>query len=383
MKCVAIIPARGGSKGVPLKNLRKLGGARLLVRSIQAAQQCELVSDVYVTTDCPEHSYVATKVGAKVIMRPDSLATDEASSESALHHALLEIEKSAALPDCVAFLQCTSPYTTPGEIHDILLPLLNGTADSTFSATRAHGFLWRATGHGSYSGINHDPQRPRQRRQDLAPEYLETGAAYGFMARNFLEKRNRFIGNIIAVEAKSTPADIDTMEDMIKAQKACGRLIWHPPTCLAPKAIITDFDGVHTDGKVTVAEDGSESVICNRRDGLGIEIARANGLKVLILSREQNGVVEARARKLKVDCIQGCDDKLTALAAWLRTNNLYWDDIAYVGDDLNDLDCLQLAGISICPSDATPVVKECVDIQLTRKGGDGCLREIMERLELI
>lgn len=382
MRCAALIPARGGSKGLSLKNLRKVTGVRLLVRSIHTARACDLISDIFVSTDCPELSYVSAKAGAKVILRPAAISTDEASSEDAIHHALLEIQKSGPLPDCIAFLQCTSPFTTASEIRDVLAPILAGSADSAFLAKRAHGFLWRAAEDGTYHGINHDHLTNRVRRQDLPPEYQETGAIYGFLARDFLKNRNRFIGRIVAVEGSSFPADIDTMEDLMNAQKAC---VGFPATripCSIPKVLITDFDGVHTNGKVTVSQDGTESVVCSRRDGLGIEIARKNGFQVLVLSKEQNLVVEARARKLGIECIQGCDYKLPALAAWLKQNGLHWDDIAYVGDDVNDLDCLQLAGLSICPADAVPIVKDHVDLQLRTPGGGGCIREIVDHFQL-
>lgn len=382
MKCVAIIPARGGSKGLPLKNLRKVAGIRLLARSIHAARQCDLISDVYVSTDCSELSFVATRAGAKVVIRPEVLSTDEASSEDAILHVLREIQKSGTLPDCVAFLQCTSPFTTAGEIADVLEPLVAGTADSAFAAKRAHGFLWRDSGDGTYQGVNHEHLKPRVRRQDLAPEFQETGAIYGFFARDFLETRNRFIGRVKAVEGTSFPADIDTMDDIVAVQKACDGFGATPIAHGMPKVLITDFDGVHTDGKVLVAQDGTESVVCSRRDGMGVEIARNNGLQVVILSKEKNPVVEARARKLRIECIQGCDDKLATLASWLKSRELHWDDIAYIGDDVNDLDCMQLAGLSICPADAVALVKDYADIKLLTPGGEGCIREIIDRFQL-
>jgi YrbI family 3-deoxy-D-manno-octulosonate 8-phosphate phosphatase len=383
MRCAALIPARGGSKGIPLKNLRKIAGVRLLVRSIQAAQACELISDVFVSTDCPELSHVATRAGAKVILRPEAISTDQASSESAIHHALLEIQKIGDLHDCIAFLQCTSPFTTSDEIRDVLTPIISGKADSAFLAKRAHGFLWQESEGGSYHGVNHNHLLTRVRRQDLAPEFIETGAIYGFRANDFLNLKNRFIGKIVAIEGRSIHADIDTFEDLMEAQRACVQLSGATVSHFIPKALITDFDGVHTNGKVNIAQDGSESVVCNRRDGMGIEAAKKKGLQVLILSKEKNPVVEARAQKLGVECIHGCDDKLTILSKWLKSKDLHWDDIAYVGDDVNDLDCLQLAGLSICPADAVTIVKDHSDIQLKTRGGEGCVREIIEHFQLI
>jgi YrbI family 3-deoxy-D-manno-octulosonate 8-phosphate phosphatase len=382
MKCVAIIPARGGSKGLVLKNLRKIGGERLVVRTVKAALESELISDVYVSTDCPEIAHASKNAGARVIVRPADLAEDECSSESAIQHVLLELEKSGEMPDFVAFLQCTSPFTTADDVTNVIRPLIDGTAESSFLAVTSHGFLWKHDqAAGGVVGINHDHLGVRQRRQDRAPEYKETGAVYGFGAAEFLQRPNRFIGRIMAVESQSVPFDIDDMQDLLQANDTISnarRTIPSRPI----KALVTDFDGVHTDGNVTVFQDGCEAVRCNRRDGMGIEIARKQGLPILILSKEKNPVVEMRARKLRIECIHGCDDKLSALSAWLREKKLHWDDIAYVGDDINDLDCLQLAGLSICPADGVARVKSCCDLHLQAAGGEGCIREIVNYLEL-
>ncbi len=382
MRCVAIIPARGGSKGLRLKNLRKIAGERLICRSVKAALGSELISEVYVTTDCPQIAHAARGAGARIITRPTDLAGDECSSESAIQHVLLELENSGEMPQFVAFLQCTSPFTSPEDVTNVLRPLIEGKAESTFLAVPSHGFLWKPKANDDgLEGVNHDYLGIRQRRQDREPEYRETGAVYGFGAAAFLERLNRFIGRVMAVESRSTPFDIDDMQDLLQANDTAGkagRKIPNRPI----KALVTDFDGVHTDGKVTVSQDGTETVRCDRRDGMGIEIARKNGLPILILSKEKNPVVEMRARKLRVECIHGCDDKLSALSDWLRTKQLHWDDIAYVGDDINDLDCLQLAGLSICPSDGVARVKSCCDLHLQTPGGAGCIREIVNYLEL-
>lgn len=380
MKFTAIIPARGGSKGVPLKNLRKVGGCRLLVRSILAAKRCDQIGETVVSTDCPQLAHAASHAGARVIMRPAEIATDEATSESALLHVLDELSKTGDSPDAVIFLQCTSPFTSSDEIRRVMAPILDGKADSAFSAASSHRFIWRQSPDGTVQGANHDHRQQRKRRQDLDPEFVETGAIYCFRTEDFLKSRNRFHGRVMAVEIDSPSLEIDSVEDMVQAHRASGPYRMSPPPLATPKVLVTDFDGVHTDGKVHVLEDGREAVVCNRRDGLGIEMARRAGLEILILSKERNPVVDARAAKLGVECIRGCDHKLTVLSQWLNARGLFWDEIAYVGDDLNDLDCLQLAGVSICPADAVAAVRDICDIRLEVAGGDGCVREIVDRL---
>jgi N-acylneuraminate cytidylyltransferase len=225
-------------------------------------------------------------------------------------------------------------------------------------------------------GVNHDHTGVRKRRQDLEPEFRETGAVYAFGAADFLARGNRFVGRIEAVESESIPFDLDDFEDLLQANETAGPFRAFSPVGI--KLLVTDFDGVHTDGKVTVSQDGVESVRCSRRDGLGVGLAKQRGLKVLILSKEKNPVVLRRAEKLGVECIHGCDHKLRALESWIRNAGLHWDEVAYLGDDVNDLECLQVAGLACCPSDAVPMVKRAADLVLQARGGDGCVREMID-----
>jgi YrbI family 3-deoxy-D-manno-octulosonate 8-phosphate phosphatase len=377
MSCIAIIPARGGSKGIPLKNLRKLGGVRLIERSIQAARACDEISRVYVSTDCRQIANSANRAGATVITRPDQFSGDAASSEAALTHCLESIGSGAILP------KCTSPFTAASEISATLAPLISGDADSTFLARRSHKFLWREGENGEFQGINHKHMEQRIRRQDLDPEFFETGAIYGLTVDRFMKEGNRFSGRVKAVEGTSDAVDIDEMSDFLFAHSCMGKAVSNRVMVASsawPKAVITDFDGVHTDGSVILTQDGTEAVKCSRLDGMGISLAKKRGIEVLILSKEKNHVVSARAEKLSVECIQGCDRKIQALSEWLDSRDLYWDDIVYVGDDINDLDCIQLAGFSVCPANATKIIKKFSDLHLQKRGGEGCLREFIDQL---
>lgn len=146
------------------------------------------------------------------------------------------------------------------------------------------------------------------------------------------------------------------------------------------RALITDFDGVHTDNSVFLDMDGRELVRCSRADGMGIEMLRRRGLKLLVLSRESDGVVAARARKLQMECAHDVKDKLPFLDAWRQRNGFSWQELAYIGDDVNDLECLEACGVSAAPSNARPEVKEICQIVLRRSGGDGALRELCDHL---
>jgi 3-deoxy-D-manno-octulosonate 8-phosphate phosphatase (KDO 8-P phosphatase) len=144
--------------------------------------------------------------------------------------------------------------------------------------------------------------------------------------------------------------------------------------------IVFDFDGVLTDDRVWVDQDGREMVCCSRRDGLGFDILRQTGLKLFILSTETNPVVAKRAAKLKVPAIQGCADKARALADLAAKEGIDLSRTLYVGNDLNDLEAIRLCGYSACPVDAHPAIKEAVTFVLAAMGGQGVTRDIIERI---
>jgi len=146
--------------------------------------------------------------------------------------------------------------------------------------------------------------------------------------------------------------------------------------------IAYDFDGVMTDNRVLVMEDGSEGVFCNRSDGLAVETFRNNGVGQLIISKERNKVVKARADKLQIPVLSGIDDKQEMLAAYCRENDIAVESVLYVGNDLNDLEVMKMVGYPVCPSDACKEVIGISKIVTNAKGGFGVIRELLEYVEL-
>ena len=143
--------------------------------------------------------------------------------------------------------------------------------------------------------------------------------------------------------------------------------------------VVFDFDGVFTDNRVLVGEDGRESVFCSRADGLGLQMLDRVGLGCLVLSTETNPVVSARAAKLKLECIQGLgDDKWSALRSIIEERGLDPTTVAYVGNDINDLDCLLHVGVPICVADAYPAVQQAARFITSRSGGHGAVREVCD-----
>jgi N-acylneuraminate cytidylyltransferase len=218
MKVVAVIPARGGSKGVPAKNVRRVGGVPLVARAVASARTATLIDDVFVSTEDEQIALTAVDAGARIIERPLDIAGDTASSESALIHALDQIDASGEGADILVFIQSTSPFIEPADLDAAIQRVLDGESDVVFAAARTHGFLWRETENGA-AGINHD-ERFRLRRQDSEPQFLETGAFYVMRVDGFRAAGHRFFGRVgIAVVPELTAIDVDTTDDLEVARR--------------------------------------------------------------------------------------------------------------------------------------------------------------------
>ncbi|QWS35158.1 acylneuraminate cytidylyltransferase family protein [Curtobacterium sp. L6-1] len=217
-----MIPARSGSKGIPGKNLRQVAGRSLVARSIDAARAAETIDAVVVSTDGDAIAAEALSVGARIVRRPEALAGDEASSESALLHALdvltdPDTGDADTAPEVLVFLQATSPFTRADELDAAVARVLDGGADAVLAAAPSHAFIWRVAEDGSAVAVNHDAAT-RPRRQDRAPEYRETGAFYVVRVAGFREARHRFFGRVeLAVVPARTAVDIDDADDLALA----------------------------------------------------------------------------------------------------------------------------------------------------------------------
>lgn len=146
------------------------------------------------------------------------------------------------------------------------------------------------------------------------------------------------------------------------------------------RLVVFDFDGVFTDNRVLVAQDGTESVFCTRADGIGLEGLKRAGVPALILSTEVNPVVAVRAKKLKIDCIHGCEDKWAELQRVMAAKGIEREAVAYVGNDVNDRDCLASVGVPVCVADAHVDVMRLAKLVTTRRGGYGAVREFCDAL---
>jgi N-acylneuraminate cytidylyltransferase len=379
--CLAVIPARGGSKGIPRKNVQPVGGVPLVARSVAVALGARGVDRVVVSTDDAEIADVARAAGADVVERPGDIAGDEASSEDALAHALATLEQQGHRPEVVVMLQCTTPLVRAVDVDSVLDAMRDDDADCALSVAPNHRFVWRRDPTTGARGINHDASR-RLLRQQLEPEFVETGAVYAMKVDGFLAARHRFFGRIaMGVMPAERAFEVDDPHDLVVVRALHEALDREAPLAALPArvaALVLDFDGVITDDRVLTFQDGSEAVFSTRADGLGLELLRPTGLPVLVISKERNPVVAKRCAKVQVECLQGVDDKATALRDWAVANTVDLGDVVYVANDVNDLPSLRLVGCPVAVRDAHPDVKDSARIVLDARGGRGAVREIAE-----
>lgn len=406
-RVLAVIPARGGSKGVPAKNLAPVGGVPLVARAVRECLGARLVTDVVVSTDDHAIAAAARVAGAEVVLRPAAIAGDTATSEAAVIHAMDAHEALHGSPvDVVLLVQCTSPFILREDVDGVARAIVEHGADTALTVAPFHGFIWRdtadepqvaeaartgavdgeATGptgdteaDGGY-GVNHDKSF-RPRRQDRPQDLLETGAAYAMDAAGLRKHQHRFFGRTELV--RTDPArvlEIDDPHELARAQALApffdadrpGAL----PTAADIDAVVLDFDGTQTDDRVLIDSEGREFVSVHRGDGLGIAALRRSGLTMLILSSEKNPVVAARARKLQIPVLHGIDRKDLALKQWCEEQGIAPERVLYVGNDVNDLPCFALVGWPVAVGSAHDVVRGAARAVTTVPGGEGAIREI-------
>jgi YrbI family 3-deoxy-D-manno-octulosonate 8-phosphate phosphatase len=383
MEILTIIPARGGSKGIPRKNIQPILGKPLIAYSIEQALATPAVTRVVVSTDDAEITAVARQYGAEIVERPAEIAGDSATSESALLHVLDHLRDSEGYePDLVVFLQATSPLRQPDDIQRAITALIMDGADSLFSASMLHGFVWRQRDDtGEVASFTYDHTN-RPRRQDLHHhDVQENGSIYVFKPSVLREHNNR-LGGRVALHVMDPldsfqvdePGDLDLMERLILVRAPKPASV----DLSVIKLLVLDFDGVMTDNRVLVDQEGVEAVFCHRGDGWGIARLKEAGVEVIVISTEPNPVVSARCRKLKIECVQDCANKLEALNEVMEQRGLTRNQVAYVGNDVNDLEAMGAVGVAIAVGDAVLEVRRIAALVTTKQGGEGAVREVCD-----
>lgn len=378
---LAVIPARGGSKAIPRKNIRTVAGEPLLAYVVREARASRSVTRVVVSTDDTEIGAVARRYEAEVIWRPGEISGDKSTSEQALLHALDTLRATEGYePHILVFLQCTSPLTLARDIDGTIESLVAEKADSAVAVIPFHYFLWQRR-EGDGVGVNHD-KMVRPMRQDREPQFLEAGAVVVMRTAGFREVRHRFFGRTALYEIPGErvlevdePHDLERAEILLRQRKARNPLAELP---LRVVALVLDFDGVLTDNTVIVSQDGHESIRCSRADSWGLKQLREAGIATVILSYEENPVVASRARKMGVECLQGQKDKVRTLSRWLAERGHEPAETVYLGNDVNDIGCLALVGCGAVVADAHPTAATAARLILQSKGGAGAVREMCD-----
>ncbi len=395
---LALIPARGGSKGIPRKNIRDFAGAPLIAYSIAAGLQARHVTRVIVSTDDEEIAAVARQWGAETpFLRPTELAQDDITDLPVFQQALAWLaEYEAYHPDIVVQLRPTSPVRPVSLVDDAIeLMLTNPQADCVRGVVPSgqNPFkMWQIEPDShqlkpllSLPNVKEPYNAPRQ---ELPKTYWQTGHIDVIRTSTILEKGS-LTGDVILpilIDPRYT-VDIDTPLDLVRYARLMQDPELKPIDPLKsrrqfpaqPKLLVMDFDGVFTDDTVITDQDGRESVICSRSDGLGLDMLRQHGkVHAMILSREENPVVSARARKLKLEFYQGVQDKAQAIQQLIKERNLSQAEVIYIGNDLNDLPVLPYVGYFACPQDAHSEVIQRADLVLSKPGGRGAIRELIE-----
>lgn len=378
---IAFIPLRGGSKSIPLKNIKHINGRPLVYWVLDAATTCEHIEKVFVSTDSEEIKNVVEKYKSNKILvvgRSRETAEDYSSTES----AMLEFANKYDFKNMV-LIQATSPLLEHEDLEKGFKMLLNGKYDSILSVVRQKRFIWGKNPDGSFYPQNYEIQN-RPLRQNFEGYLVENGAFYITSRERLLESKCRISGNIGIVEMKEEsyfeidePSDWIIVAELLKNKKRNNSELKEILKNI--KLLITDSDGVLTDGGMYYTENGDELKKFNTKDGMGVQLLRENGIKTAIITGENAESVIRRGKKLNIDEVHlGVKEKAPLVRELAQKYDISLSQVAYIGDDINDLEAIKIVGFGCSVQDSTEEVKKVSRYITKAKGGQGALREVAE-----
>lgn len=387
---VAFIPVRGGSKSIPLKNIKNMCGKPLVYWTVAAACRCAFIDKVYVATDSERIKEAVSLIREtekealfqkiEVVGRSAESASDAASTES----AMLEFAEQYEF-EHIVLIQATSPLLSEEDLDRGFALYQNDDTDSVLSVVRQKRFYWSIDEDGNAKALNYDCYH-RPRRQDFAGCFVENGAFYITSKLRLLDTKNRISGRIKACEMGEDaffeidePGDWEMIENLLsrRLRERKRRNEESRPI----KMFLTDCDGCLTDGGMYYSEQGDELKKFSTLDGLGFRLLREKGIICGIVTGENTKLVQRRAEKLKLDVLEmGVMDKLAVVEALCEKYRISLEEVAYVGDDINDSEVLKAVGFSASVPDAIASVAENVDYVTKRQGGSGAVREVIDYL---
>jgi len=380
LKTVALVPARCGSKSIPLKNIKPLCGKPLLYWSLEALEHSKYVDKVYVATDCiiiKEIILAFPSSKVEVYDRLSENAQDTSSTEDLMLELIntLHLENSTNL----LLLQTTTPFTTTLDIDSAIELYLKENSDSLLTCARTKKFIWTADG----TPLNYNFKN-RPRRQSFSGTLIENGALYLSSVKGIKESRCRLSGKISIYEMPEfTMNELDEPGDWPIVEELMKRHMLNNIACRGQiKLFLSDIDGVLTDAGMYYSEGGEELKKFSTYDGKAFELLRSRGIITGLITSENTKLNERRAFKIKIDHLfQGVPDKLKVAKGLCEQYGIDMAEVAFVGDDLGDLELLQQVGFAACPSNAMASIKEVRNIyHLSKKGGEGAVREFVDEI---
>lgn len=384
---VAFIPVRGGSKSIPLKNIKPICGKPLVYWTVKAACGCKYIDVVYVATDSERISGTVEsfKTGVeaelfskvKVIGRSAESASDTASTE----FAMLEFANNYDF-DNIVLVQATSPLLQASDLDRGFEAFNTDGVNTVISVVLQKRFNWAKDEKGCTHPTNYDVFH-RPRRQEFDGYLVENGAFYISSKSDLIKYQNRLSGNIKAVEMnEDTFFEIDEPSDWIIIEALMKKNGISAPSSIPEiKMFLTDCDGCLTDGGMYYSEKGDELKKFNTRDGMGFALLRQKGIITGIITSENVDLNRRRAEKMKLDILEaGCKDKVATIKRICEEHGIAMENVCYIGDDINDIEAIKAVGYGCCPADAMPAVKNVADKVALVQGGKGVIREIAEAI---
>ncbi len=394
-KNVAFIPVRGGSKSIPLKNIKPICGKPLVYWTIAAACECKAIDKVYVATDNIQIADVVNelkKTGKadfvkklEVIGRSEESATDNASTES----AMLEFANVYNF-ETIVLIQATSPLLTAEDLEKGFSLYQKEDTDSVLSVVKQKRFHWSVTKDGLAEAVNYDIFH-RPRRQEFEGYFVENGAFYITSKERLLHTKNRISGKIRVCEMhEDSFFEIDELSDWVVIEQMLAKKLEQKSVLSKKeksnikisypiKMFLTDCDGCLTDGGMYYSEFGDELKKFHTKDGMGFQLLREDGILCGIITGENTKLVKHRAEKLKLDILEmGIKNKLETVRKICQEYNISLEEVAYVGDDINDTELMNAVGLAFSVPNAMEDVKKYADYVTKREGGNGAVREAIE-----
>jgi YrbI family 3-deoxy-D-manno-octulosonate 8-phosphate phosphatase len=379
MKVAGVIPAKGTSSRVPSKNSQRVLGVPLFLWAANNLARVLPKTDIYVDSDSPEIRQLAERAGFRTIERPADLATNATDGNQLMLWQASQVDADVLIQHLPPMI-----FLRESTLRQGLNRIAEGH-DSVFGAAEEALYLW--TEHGPTYDLRNVPNS-----FTLPKTIIETMGLYMTRKACLESSRVRISGKTSRLALDHfEQIDIDTPHDLEFARTVARGL--GPETEYTRgvsslvvasqrpiRLLVLDVDGTLTDGGMYYATDGSEMKRFHTRDGRAIMRAQAAGVRVALLSAGLNGdAVHLRAKALGISLVHvGSGPKAPVLAGWIRELGLDATEVAFIGDDTNDLDAMQLAGVRACPSDADPAVQRAAEVVLSTAGGHGCVREFID-----